>query len=233
MILHVTDFHCNERWFEWLAKVSYRYSLICITGDLLNLNPHLPQDRQLDRVIPFLRSLECPLAVVSGNHDSAPGEGPRMEQAQWLKEARGDRVWVDSDSFTFNGFQIRCMPWLGQLPIAGTKEVWLHHAPPGRAKTAIAKGGCDFGDFSLGEHVRAGLGPNLILSGHVHDPVRKSDQILGSWSLNPGVAEKATVPNHFEIDLGQGTAVFREGGGQADFIRLWQPMTTIENGGHG
>jgi hypothetical protein len=117
---------------------------------------------------------------------------------------------------------------MGQLPIAGPKEVWLYHAPPAREKTAIAKGGCDFGDFNLGEHVRAGLGPSLVLSGHVHDPIRSSVQICGSWSLNPGVAEKAIVPNHFEIDLGQGTAVFREGGGRADFVRRWQPLKTID-----
>jgi predicted phosphodiesterase len=229
MILHVTDFHCNERWLRWLSHVSRQYSLICITGDLLDLNPYLPQDPQVDRVIPFLRSLRSPLAVVSGNHDCAAGEGPRLEHAQWLKEVREERVWIDEDSFKFGAFRFRCLPWQGQLPIAGPKEVWLHHAPPGGANTAIAKVGCDFGDFNLGEHLRAGLGPNLVLSGHVHDPVRKSDQVLGSWSLNPGVAEKAIVPNYFEIDLGQGRAVFRHGGGRVDLIRLWQPLKTMEN----
>jgi len=231
MILHVTDFHCNERWLRWLRHSSRRYSLICITGDLLDLNPYLLQDPQVDRVIPFLRLLECPLAVVSGNHDSVKWEAPRLKDAKWLREVRGERVWVDGDRFEYAGFQFRCIPWEGQLPIAGPKEVWLHHAPPGRAKTAIAKGGCDFGDFNLGEHVREGLGPNLILSGHVHDPARKSEQIRGSWSLNPGVAEMAPVPNHFDIDLGLGTAVCRDASGRGRATRLWQSLTTVDNGG--
>jgi len=221
MILHVSDFHCNERWFRWLLGSSHRYSLVCITGDLLDLNPYLPLDRQVDRVIPFLREMDTPLAVVSGNHDSAPGAGSRLEHAQWLGEVRGDHTWIDGDTFEHDGFLFRCLPWSGTLPIAGANEVWLHHAPPSQAMTAISRVGCDFGDFNLGEQVRAGQGPNLVLCGHVHEPARSSTCVGGSWSLNPGFVAKATVPSYFEIDLIEGIAEHHYALGKSKVVRLW------------
>jgi len=225
MILHVTDLHCDER----LVGASSRYSLVCMTGDLLNLNPYLAHHGQPDTVLSFLRRLRAPLALVSGNHDGVRGSGSRLENAQWMREACLGSAYVDGDSFMHSGFLFRCLEWQGRLPIAGHDEVWLHHSPPSLAGTAISRGGCDFGDFELGEHLRAGLGPRLVLGGHVHDPVRKADRVGGSWSLNPGFAENSPVPNYFEIDLGNGIAAHHRASGGGATVRLWQPLKTIEN----
>jgi len=229
MILHVTDLHCNERWFEWLAGASSRYSLVCMTGDLLNLNPYRAHHGQPDKVLSFLRRLKTPLALVSGNHDSMQGAGPRLENAQWMREACLGRVYADGDSFMHSGLLFRCLAWRGRLPTPGPNEVWLHHAPPSLAGTSISRGGCDFGDFDLGEQMREGRGPRLVLSGHVHDPVRMADSVGGSWSLNPGFAGNSPVPNYFEVDLGKGIAAHSRASGGGATVRLWQPLKIIEN----
>jgi hypothetical protein len=36
-ILHVSDFHFNKRWFDWLATQAPECDLICHTGDFLDL----------------------------------------------------------------------------------------------------------------------------------------------------------------------------------------------------
>ena len=230
MILHVTDFHKSERWFQWLISVSYRYSLICLTGDIMDLNPQVPHAGQLETILPLLRCIRAPLALVSGNHDSVAFAGPRFEHARWLGEIRRENVWVDGDSFEFSKHLFRCIPWNGTLPVAGPNEVWLHHAPPGQAKTAISRGGCDFGSFDLGEHLKEGLGPRLILSGHVHDPVSNSARMDRCWSLNPALAANSPTPNYFEINLEEGIAVRRGATGVKSVVNLWQPLKPVENG---
>lgn len=230
MILHVTDFHCAECWYEWLVKVSDRYSLVCITGDLLDLTPNIKRSDQSDMVLGFLREIKAPMAIVSGNHDSASGDFPRFQRAGWMHELGRDHAFVDGESFEHSGFLFRCLGWHERLPIAGPKEVWLHHAPPNLARTAFSRGGCDFGDFDLGEHVRAGLGPRLVLSGHVHDPVLNADRVGDCWLLNPGFADSSTVPNYFEIDLERAVAMHREASGGAKTEKHLRSLTTAIHG---
>jgi predicted phosphodiesterase len=224
MILHVADLHTDVKWFQWLVDISHLYSLVCLAGDALDLNPYRSHVGQLEKVLPFLRAIDAPLAVVSGNHDSLAGAGPRLEHAAWLQEIRGNAVFVDGDSFDFEGgFRFRCLGWQAPLPIAGPNEIWIHHAPPSLAKTAIPRAGCDFGDFDLGEHLNARLAPFAVLCGHVHEPVRHADRSCGCWSLNPGHPGGSPRPNYFEIDLAAGIATHHRASGESTIFRLWLP----------
>jgi len=193
-----------------------------LAGDSLDLNPCRSHAGQLDEVIALLRTVRTRLAVVSGNHDLLAGDDSRLENVSWLQGIRGTNAVVDGDTLDLpGGFRLRCLGWQAPLPIAGPKEVWLHHSPPSLAKTAISRGGCDFGDFDLGEHLKAGLGPRVVLCGHVHDPVRHNDRSFGCLSLNPGHPGSAPNPSYFEIDIAAGVATHHRASGATNRVRLW------------
>jgi predicted phosphodiesterase len=222
MILHIADLHADLKWYKWLVGISHRYSLVCLAGDLLDLNPYRSYAGQLEEVIPLLCSVRTKLAVVSGNHDLLAGDDPRLENASWLQEVRETNVAVDGDTLDLpGGFKLRCLGWQAPLPLAGPSELWLHHSPPRMFKTAVSRGGCDFGDFDLGEHLKEGLGPRVVLSGHVHDPVRYDDRSIGCCSLNPGHAGNTLGPNYYEIDIAAGVATHHRASGAINRIRLW------------
>ncbi len=219
MILHVTDFHANLRWYRWLVSVSSKYELICLTGDILDLNLQRPQSKQLDLRVPLLKSVEAPLAIVSGNHDSLAGAGPRLEHGSWLNEVRSENRWIDGDSFVLGGRKYRCIPWQGTYPVATADEIWLSHMPPDAA-TGISKGGAGWGSFDFREICRAGDGPKLALSGHVHDPRSWNAQIGHTWSLNPGFAWRTAQPKHCVIDFARGVVALLDVSGDRDVLEL-------------
>jgi predicted phosphodiesterase len=215
-ILHCSDFHANDRWFRWLIEASLRYDLVCLAGDLMDLNPYRSIDGRLERIAGYLKAIEAPLALCSGNHDSQAGSGPRLEHATWLQELRGEKCWVDGDRFELGGYRFRCIPWLSQEIEAGPDEIWVIHAPPDQTKTGITRGGIDFGDFTFGEQCRNGLGPRLALSGHVHDPKSWRAKVKRTWSLNPGCQEQGNPPRYIEIDLGKARAIWRGSEGRTE-----------------
>ena len=209
-ILHCTDLHANDRWYRWLAEESPRYDLVCLTGDLLDLNLYRSTDGQLERVMAHLQKIERPLAICSGNHDSVAGADLRLHHAAWLQALRREDLWIDGDRFEFGGFSFRCIPWQGLLPNASPDEVWLIHSPPDRVPTGIVRGGAGFGDSIFGEQCRAGLGPRLALSGHVHEPQSWRVKVGRTWSLNPGCEEKSDRPRHIVIDLTRNRLIYAD-----------------------
>ena len=219
MILHVSDFHANIRWYRWLVSISSKFELVCLTGDLLDLNLQRPQSEQLDRIIHLLREVEAPMAVVSGNHDSLASGGARLEHASWLKEIRGENRWIDGDSFELSRRKYICIPWQGRYVPAGPDEVWLSHMPPD-SKTGISRGGAGWGSFDLGEICRANDGPSLTLSGHIHDPQAWRSRVGRTWSLNPGHSGQTAQPNHIVIDFARGIASRHWAPGEIDFVKL-------------
>lgn len=206
MILHVTDFHANLRWFRWLANVSARYELICMSGDMLDLNQHSPRGRQLEGIQKHILSIRAPLALVSGNHDVLASEGAGPEGVRWLTEFRGPSRWVDGDCFGVAGARFRCIPWMGAFPRKTSDDVWLTHQPPEGA-VGISRGGAGWGSFELTEVLQNGSSPRIVLCGHIHDPQLWRSKIGRTWALNPGRAKEASlVPNFIEIDLKRGIA---------------------------
>ncbi len=220
-ILHVSDLHANERWFQWVVSVSPRFDLVCMTGDLLDLNSQRAVGNQVDTVIAHLRAIRSSLvAVCSGNHDSLPGDTQRLHQARWLKEIRSPNILVDGDRLECGDATFECIGWNAPLPKAKANSIWLIHAPPDGIGTAIARGGAGFGDLYLAECCRFGSGPALALSGHVHDPVSWHARSGATWSLNPGFASGAACPNHIVVDLGRGSATRNALAGEGDVVRL-------------
>lgn len=220
-ILQVTDIHAQEGQLRWLVRESGNFGLVVITGDLLDLNAHRPLADQLDRVTSYLSQIKTPMALCSGNHDSFTDAGPRFEHASWMQDLRRKNVWVDGDKFTLGGRSFRCVPWRGQLETPGADEIWLIHSPPDESPTGITRGGAGFGDFAFGDLCRAGRGPQLALSGHVHDPLSWRAKVGRTWSLNPGCVDCGAGLNSIEIDLARGVAFFRPISGEPDATRLW------------
>jgi len=222
-ILHCTDLHARDAWYRWLAAECGQFDLVCITGDLLDLNPYRSTDGQLDRVMAHLQKISAPIAVCSGNHDSVAGEDMRLQHSRWLQDLRRPNLWADGDSFVLGGFRFACMPWQGVLPRAAREDVWLIHSPPDLCPTGIARGGAGFGDPVFGELCRAGRGPRLALSGHVHEPQSWGAKIGRTWSLNPlgPDGNDSGAPAHIAVDLAAGTAVLSRTSGAKDAVQLW------------
>lgn len=218
-ILHVSDLHARESQLRWVVNESKEYDLVCISGDLLDLNAYRRFDGQIERTVAALKDIRVPLALCSGNHDSLAGEGAKLEDARWLRDLKGEMCWVDDDRFEFGGQQFRCVPWLAPVDPADENEIWLIHSPPDLLPTGITRGGVGWGDFSFGELCRNESGPKLALSGHIHDPQSWRARIGRTWSLNPGTGEGKTPP-YITIDLGRGIAI-RQHEDEIDAVRLW------------
>ena len=222
-VLHCSDLHANDRWFRWLIGESRHSDLVCLSGDILDLNAYRSTEGQLERVMVHLQAIEAPLAICSGNHDSVAGEDTRFQHAQWLQELRRENLWVDGDSFELNGVRFRCLAWQGSLPKAAQDEVWIIHSPPDRTPTGIARGGAGFGDSMFGELCRAGMGPRIAVSGHVHEPQAWWAKVGRTWCLNPLGPENngSERPSHIVIDLEAGVAVLNRASGVTDSLKVW------------
>lgn len=197
-LLHCSDFHGHELWYRWLATAYHRYDLVCLTGDLIDLFARADPTAQIDRVSACLRNLPVPLAVCSGNHDDPDLAGA----SNWLSRISRQRFWKDGDCFSLQGHAFRCIGWGQPMPMAAEpSEIWLVHTPPDDCSTSHARHGINQGDFELGELCRAGLGPHIVLSGHIHDAAGWQAQVGHTWSFNPGHGLDPSRPQAIEIDL--------------------------------
>lgn len=199
-ILHVSDIHAHLAWLEWLVKVSSGYGLICVSGDTLNLGAiDTDPEEQIAKVVPYLKRIEAPLALVSGNHDELPLAG--FESATWLRRLRAKNVWVDGDTFMFGSHSFHCSGWCVPLLDDPIDDFLIVHAPPFGISTSTVAGGVSHGCEDLRQQCLSGGSARWILSGHIHSPLGHWSQIGKSLSLNPGRGVHKTVPSHIVIDL--------------------------------
>jgi Icc-related predicted phosphoesterase len=201
-ILHCTDFHGHQPWYDWLSAECARYDLICLTGDLLDLFSRTSPAEQIARITGNLRAIMTPLAICSGNHDDLGG----TEGTRWLGKLRRRQLWVDGDQFECKGRTFRCVGWKQPLPAAARDEIWLIHAPPDDCATSNARREINHGDFALGELCRGGQGPWIALSGHIHAPLNWWARVGETWSFNPGLSQATAQPNVTVIDLERNVA---------------------------
>jgi len=90
-LLHLSDLHANDAWFEWVKTIRDPYGLLVVSGDLLNLNARAPLGEQVPRVTAHLSALaSAPLALVSGNHDGLPERSHEFRGLQWMGRLRTD-----------------------------------------------------------------------------------------------------------------------------------------------
>lgn len=197
-ILHVTDFHFNQRWFDWLLHSAPAHDLVAMSGDMLDLGAATPHRRQIDWLSNWLNDFPRPLAVCSGNHDLEwDFETERWMPAYWLRDIVNPNVWIDGQRIKLNGLSllnIGCTTW----PKGGDADIWIVHAAPTRTLVTAHTNGGDGGDPDLNAAV-VRYAPRLVLSGHVHDPLHWSQHKGVTLFLNPGYTPQAEIPNHILV----------------------------------
>ena len=213
--LHVTDFHYNRRWFDWVTEHADEHDLICCTGDLLDIFGTDSLASQVRWITAWARALPRPLLVCEGNHDVDSKEKPVLG-GRWMKALPGAKDWSASGHREVLGQAFVRVGWNRPIPELRANDLIIAHAPPSGAFTATTKlGGVDRGDLNLADALQLAVAPPwLVLSGHVHGPRKWVDRVgKGTFSLNPGMGVLgAKVPNYITVDTAKRRAwQFREG----------------------
>ena len=218
-ILFVSDLHYSLKQFDWLVANASSYDAIIIGGDLLDLSSALDFEVQIVVIEKYLKRIreQTRLFVSSGNHDGDQRSAADESIAQWIQDAKSDRMFVDGDSVEVNGVLITVCPWWdgpvsrAELEAHLTRDaakpkdkwVWVHHAPP--AGSPVCWTGKKFaGDEFLLEWINR-FSPDVVLSGHIHNsPFYAAgawvDQIGKTWVFNPG-KQVGPCPTQIAIDL--------------------------------
>jgi Icc-related predicted phosphoesterase len=205
-LLFVADLHYSLKQFDWLLANASGYDVAVIGGDLLDLSSALDADVQIAIVEKYLGLLrqQARLVVSSGNHDGDSRNSADESVAEWVREARTDRLHVDGEGFDVSDVRITVCPWWdGPLSCAeveallereaaqvcGRRWLWIHHAPPEGSRTSWT-GRKFVGDEALRRWIDR-FQPDIVLSGHIHNsPFHEAgswfDRIRRTWVFNPG-----------------------------------------------
>jgi 3',5'-cyclic AMP phosphodiesterase CpdA len=221
-LLHCTDLHFHQPWFEWLTKVGPYYEACCVSGDLLD--QHNATKRQLKAQVAWITNwaMRFPgtLFLCSGNHDSIDDQ---YENPSWMQKL--DRaVWVDGGLKPVRGIWIRLLGWTDWIegePLG--PEVIVTHVGPAASNVSWSDGS-SHGDSELLVSIRDRGA--LVLCGHVHTPLRWWDYNGTSLSLNPGCDFSQAIPNHVIVNLSRRTARHIVGGKVRDKIVIKRKTLT-------
>jgi predicted phosphodiesterase len=198
-ILHVTDFHFNQRWFDWLLNHAPAHDLVVMSGDMLDHATVTPQRRQIDWVTGWLNEFPRPLSVCSGNHDLEwDSATDRWNPAYWLRSLTNPGVWTDGQRIERDGLSFLNIGATTR-PKGGEADAWIVHAAPSGTRVATRPNGADWGDPDLGPAVRR-YAPRLVFTGHVHQPRHWRELRDGTLFLNPGRSEEGSFPNHILVE---------------------------------
>jgi Icc-related predicted phosphoesterase len=226
-LLLVSDLHYNLPQLDWVVGASPAFDLVVMAGDQLDISSPVPIEAQITVILQYLTLLRDAGAVVvsSGNHDLSGPDANGEQAALWLDEARLAGIATDGASLDAGDTLITVCPWwdgpIGREAVgeqlrrdAGRRPgrwIWVYHWPPDGSPTCWT-GQKHYGDADLREWIGE-YGPDLVLTGHVHQPPFKlaggwADRIGHTWVFNPG-RQIGRMPSHIEIDLGEGWAAWR------------------------
>ncbi|MDX2186707.1 MAG: metallophosphoesterase [Opitutaceae bacterium] len=214
-ILHVSDFHFQKRWFDWLLEEAPRADLVCFTGDFLDMGSDVAMETQVEWVRSWLERFTHPLIFCSGNHDLLPNDrtSSGYVDAEWLRGIDNPNIHGDGSTITFGGVPILSRGFMDTPPVLPeTFSILLSHEGP--AESDVSRDHCsDWGDYELLEVLKQREARSLVLCGHVHEPIRASAQVGWSIALNTGANMLAEIPNHHVVNLSRGSVMrFANGG---------------------
>jgi Icc-related predicted phosphoesterase len=196
-ILHVSDLHYNKSYFEWVVREQDNYDVICMTGDFLDEQLG-DEEEQVEWVVNWIKSIKTPLFVCSGNHDV------NIENSEnWLNKIEKKDYYCDGTRVEIMGVKIACAPYENYEGFDDFDcDVLLNHLPPSQTKTAITKDGEDWGDRQLYRALKYQLiRPKIVLSGHVHSPQSRIDELYGVQVYNPALEIVNSKPKCHMIDI--------------------------------
>ena len=236
-ILLVSDLHYTLPQLDWVVGAAPDFDLVVLAGDHLDVSSHLGLDAQTVVILRYLSLLQgvTQVAVSSGNHDLTGPDADGEQSALWMAEAREAGVPCDGGSLLVDDTLITICPWwdgpVGRAALEAqlaadaarrpTQWIWVYHWPPLGSPTSWT-GRRHYGDEDLVGWIDQ-YRPDLVLTGHVHDPPFKpegswADRIGNTWVFNPG-RQIGPVPTYIDIDLADGTAVWSSMLGSED-LRL-------------
>lgn len=196
-ILHSTDFHFNKNWFNWISTQQDNYDVFCITGDFLEDSKDESLQEQIDWIRKWMNQFKKRLLICSGNHDIED-----LDNEDWFNKI--SNVYSDNSITTIDGVKFGCIPFIAPEFFEFDEcDVILYHVPPAKTKTAIHNSSnADWGDKELYRALNNGLiSPKILLCGHMHHPIAKSDTVKKTTIYNPGVDRKNKIPNHQVIEI--------------------------------
>jgi len=226
-LLLVSDLHYTLPQLDWVVRAAPGYDLVVVAGDSLDISSAVPLDVQSVVLLRYFDLLEAAsrVAVSSGNHDLTGPDAQGENCALWLAQARAAGVPTDGDSIELGDTLITICPWwdgpLGRDVLLARLEadaarrparwIWVYHWPPIGSPTCWT-GRRHYGDTEVGAWIDR-LKPDVMLSGHVHEPPFKpagawADRIGTSWVFNAG-RQIGPVPAHIAIDFAEGSATWR------------------------
>jgi Icc-related predicted phosphoesterase len=207
-ILHVTDFHGETVWFDFLRDESLDVDVICLTGDLIEQSTDAAVNkRRQQQVLDACAGITIPLLIATGNHDSEPSH--RLPNpGSWLSRLESSTCHVDPSNVSIGGIRFGAIAWGSSKDrLNPAVDVILAHAPP--AGLSVGSGREQDEDRVLRKWLEANPGRRLVLSGHVHQPRSWHDRIGNTLCLNPGRQDGATLPNRIRIDISTRLVEFR------------------------
>lgn len=235
-LLHVADLHYTLPQLDWVVRVAPDFDVVVMAGDHLDVSGAVPLDAQTVVITEYLRRLrdECRVVVSSGNHDLTGPDEHGEQSALWLSAARELGVPTDGDSLVVDDTLVTVCPWWDgpvgrarvEAQLAADHQrhpetwVWVYHWPPDGSPTCWT-GQRHYGDADLGGWIAAHR-PDVVLTGHVHQPPFKpdgawADRVGATWVLNPG-RQIGPVPAHIEVDLGEGWAAWTSMMGREELL---------------
>ena len=216
-ILHCTDLHFRQPWFEWLARNASDYSVCCLSGDFLDQENASPSQvrAQIKWIQDWVRWFPGTLVMCSGSGDAVNN---RFENPAWMEELDHEIIF-DGGRTVSGRIWFHSLGWTDWIEAGPTDfEVLVTHVGPALTKVAWSKDYCGQGEIDLTYPLKQR--GSLVLCGHVHAPLRWWDTCGTSLCLNPGSDFSQSVPNHVIVDFARKQATHVVGNRIQDTIKL-------------
>ena len=198
-ILHTSDLHFNQKWFEWIATQQDNFDIFCISGDFLESSKDETLLEQIMWVTTWIKEFNKPLFVCSGNHDIE-----ELDNEEWLNNIDTSNYYADNTIKTIGNLKFGCYPYIGADGYFEFDEcdVLITHVPPAKTKTSNNQDNDDWGDKELYNAIKNKIiSPKILLCGHMHRPIKTINKLNGTTIYNPGVDKYSDIPKHHKLEV--------------------------------